>query len=592
MRIRKKKKDVSTGTSHGKLWRNDEFENDEGFAYEEITERLLTMTKNTRTTKTTIVRTMLPIDGDRSETDDPVDKKSKLPMRDSLFAHVPPYIIFHLYDKNCSSLPQEITRHLLWWHTKNFSPRMIRLTVLKSGFTMTDKSLSDWSGTWCNKITFLRKVNKLKRYQKINHFPNCHELSNKINLWMNFNKMSMKYGKKCYDYMPHSYILPKETNKLKKFMNRKSGTIWILKPANSCAGHGIRLISKYYEIPKRSSYLAQRYLCNPSLIDGYKYDLRLYVLLTSIDPLRMFIYTEGLVRVATVKYQNRLDNLYDRFMHLTNTSINKLSPTFRGNDDPNKQQGNIWSLTALWDYLRFKEHADIDTIWNKIKSIVVKSIISAESSLNKGMKELNNLSNYNNCQLFGFDVLLDVHLEPWLLEINDCPSMETETTLCMIVKGQLVRDLLNLIGFHLPPDILTRNDDLNDINDLSEDTLTCYNDYLYKTVLSNIGERKKHLFEHNNHDRVSYLNVILTKLTPDDVKVLIRHEDELSQTGRFEKIFPTCNTYEYFKYFDNVSYYNMLLDAWEHTYGNNRLQGIDRLRKLCEKKYHLIPRFV
>ncbi|XP_014600691.1 PREDICTED: tubulin polyglutamylase TTLL4-like [Polistes canadensis] len=589
MRIRKKKKkkDVSTGTSHGKLWWNDEFENDEGFEYDEVTERLLTltMTRRIHTTRTKL----LTIDGDRRsiETDQVDKKKSKLPMRDSLFANVPPYIIFHLYDKNGASLPEEITRHLLWWHTKNFSPRMIRLTVLKSGFTMTDKSMADWSGTWCNNLTYLRTANKLKRYQKINHFTNCRELTNKINLWNNFNRMAKKYGKKSYDYMPQSYILPKDNNKLKRFMDRKSAcTTWILKPGDCCAGHGIRLVSRYYEIPKRSSYLAQRYLCNPSLIDGYKYDLRLYVLLTSIDPLRMFLYTEGLVRVATVKYQNKIDNLYDRFMHLTNTSINKLNPTFRGNDDPNKQQGNIWSLTALWDYLRLKERADINLIWEKIKCIVIKSIISAEHSLITGTKKFNNLSNYNNCQLFGFDILLDVHLEPWLLEINDCPSMETETTLCGIVKGQLVCDFLNLIGFHVP-DILTAND-LNNIKDISNETLSCYNRYIYDNALSDIGKTKKHLFEDDNNDRSNYLNVILKMLTPDDVKVLIRHEDELSQTGKFEKIFPTCNTYEYFKYFDNVSYYNMLLDAWEHTYGNDRLQGIDRLRKLCEKKYHLI----
>ncbi|XP_035743508.1 uncharacterized protein LOC118451242 [Vespa mandarinia] len=574
---RKKRKDVSTGTSHGKLWSKDEFEDDEGFAYEEITERLLTTARAAK----------LPIEGDRSETDR-VDKKPKLPMRESLFAHVPPYIIFHGYDKNGASLPPEITRHLLWWHTKNFSPRMIRLTVLKSGFTMTEKSMANWSGTWCNKPAFLRTRKQLKKFQKINHFQNCQELSNKINLWRNINRMAKVYGNKSFNYMPYSYVLPTDYAKLKRFMDRKNGTVWILKPGDSCAGHGIRLVSRCFEIPRKSSYLAQRYLWNPSLINGYKYDIRLYVLLTSIDPLRIFIYTEGLVRLATVKYHNRLDTLNDRFMHLTNTSINKLSPRYRGNDDPNKQQGNMWSLTALWNYLRFRERANINNIWRKIKGIVIKSIISAENSLIQGMKDSHPPS-YNNCQLFGFDVLLDVRLEPWLLEVNDCPSMSTETPLCAIIKGQLARDFLNLVGFHVP-DIL-KPTDVETLKGYSNESQICYDRNLYDTFLSKIGEEKQRSFENNaRNNREYYLNVILRELTPEDVRVLIRHEDELAQTGRFEKIFPTCNTYEYFKYFDKLSYYNMLLDAWEHTYGNDRLRGIDREKKVMNASTNTISR--
>ncbi|KAK2582282.1 hypothetical protein KPH14_004625 [Odynerus spinipes] len=561
------KKDVSTGTSHGKLSANDEFEEseeEEELSYEEITERLLTTVRRANV----------------------VDKKRKLPMRESLFAHVPPYIIFHANDKNDASLPREITRHLLWWHTKNFSPGMIRLTVLKSGFTITGRSMANWCGTWCTRLAYQRANKKLKRFQKVNHFPNCDQLSNKIQLWKNFDRMAKRYGKKSFDYLPFAYILPGEGARLKKFMDRKSGSVWILKPADCCAGQGIRLISRSCEIPKRSPYVAQRYVCHPSLINGYKYDLRLYVLLTSIDPLRIFLYSEGLVRLATVKYQHKLDNLYDRFMHLTNTTVNKFSPRFRGNDDVNKQEGNMWSLTALWNYLRSKERADINRIWLKIKDIIIKTIISAESSIAEGVKK-STLSNYNNCQLFGFDILLDVHLEPWLLEVNECPSMNTETPLCVIVKSQLARDFLNLVGFHVP-DILTPND-RKILKGFFKTSRSCYDHRLYGPVPLNVEKQKQDIFETQSSDRESYLNIILKTLTPDDVRVLIRHEDELAQTGKFERIFPTRSTYEYFKYFDNVSYYNMLLDAWEHAYGNNdRAQGINRLKKLCDKGYHLI----
>ena len=48
--------------------------------------------------------------------------------------------------------------------------------------------------------------------------------------------------------------------------------------------------------------IVSEYIHNPLLLDGYKFDLRIYVALTSINPLRIYTYDEGLVRLATVKY--------------------------------------------------------------------------------------------------------------------------------------------------------------------------------------------------------------------------------------------------------------------------------------------------
>ena len=72
----------------------------------------------------------------------------------------------------------------------------------------------------------------------------------------------------------------------------------------------------------------------PYLIDGYKFDLRLYVLISGIAPLRMYVYKDGLARFATVKYQNpNGSNLSNLQMHLTNYAINKESKSFVQNED-------------------------------------------------------------------------------------------------------------------------------------------------------------------------------------------------------------------------------------------------------------------
>lgn len=73
----------------------------------------------------------------------------------------------------------------------------------------------------------------------------------------------------------------------------------------------------------------QRYLHKPHLIDGFKYDLRVYVLVNGINPLRVYMYKDGLCRLATEAYQPPAQsNINNLFMHLTNYAINKESENF------------------------------------------------------------------------------------------------------------------------------------------------------------------------------------------------------------------------------------------------------------------------
>lgn len=74
----------------------------------------------------------------------------------------------------------------------------------------------------------------------------------------------------------------------------------------------------------------------PFLIDGFKFDLRIYVLVNGISPLRVYVYKDGLARFATVKYQSPVpSNLNNLCMHLTNYAINKDAIGFVQNTDEN-----------------------------------------------------------------------------------------------------------------------------------------------------------------------------------------------------------------------------------------------------------------
>ena len=73
-------------------------------------------------------------------------------------------------------------------------------------------------------------------------------------------------------------------------MARETSSLWILKPAKLSCGRGIRLIGSNSHVDCLSNFVVQRYLLHPHLIGGYKYDMRLYVAVTSFDPLKVYLY--------------------------------------------------------------------------------------------------------------------------------------------------------------------------------------------------------------------------------------------------------------------------------------------------------------
>ena len=70
--------------------------------------------------------------------------------------------------------------------------------------------------------------------------------------------------------------------------------------------------------------VVQEYIERPLLIDKMKFDLRMYVLLLGIDPVRIFLFKDGLARLATIPYSKPNEgNMGNLQMHLTNYAINK-----------------------------------------------------------------------------------------------------------------------------------------------------------------------------------------------------------------------------------------------------------------------------
>jgi tubulin polyglutamylase TTLL1 len=167
---------------------------------------------------------------------------------------------------------------------------------------------------------------------------------------------------------------------------RSPKAVWIMKPTNRAQGKGIFIISKLAQIKKWSSsarwaavplkdtYLISRYVENPLLIGGKKFDLRLYVLVTSYKPLRAYRYVHGFARFCTTAYTSDVADLDNPFIHLTNVAIQKHG------EDYNAAHGGKWHVQHLRLFLEATQGLETCAkLFEQISGLIVHSLRAVQN---------------------------------------------------------------------------------------------------------------------------------------------------------------------------------------------------------------------
>ena len=114
--------------------------------------------------------------------------------------------------------------------------------------------------------------------------------------------------KASFSFHPESYCLPYDKATFHALVNNPMNekTLWIVKPNASSCGRGIKVINRdaALNLPEEKKCVVQRYISNPYLIDGKKFDLRMYVGITSFDPLTSFPISSELERFRLLASQS------------------------------------------------------------------------------------------------------------------------------------------------------------------------------------------------------------------------------------------------------------------------------------------------
>ncbi|KAJ0399930.1 hypothetical protein ATCC90586_000116 [Pythium insidiosum] len=452
-----------------------------------------------------------------------------------------------------------------------------------AGLRRTKKRWSGWHTAWAKHIP-RDKFKCLRGLQVFNHFPDPWVIGRKDRLLRTLSVYRRRHGA-AYAFFPDGFTLPDQWDAFRRATQREGESeseddrngLWILKPPAAACGRGIRVLRTKDVEPalrekrgsRRRQWVLQRYISNPLLLDGLKFDLRIYVLVTSVDPLRVYLFKEGLTRFCTTPYA--LTNLRNRFAHLTNYSVNKMNRSFVENAGAGAENvGNKWSLSALLQHLEDRQLVpDVERVQAQIKAIIIKTIIAAEAHLtplvHQFVKRAPTAGGGVKCyELFGFDMVLDDRGTPWLLEVNVSPSLMGSSPLDKRVKGLLLSDIFHLVGVPVPlsslpkgavaPEYMGTTEANGSSSSSSSSSTHSINKQLHEVVL----DPSIKAFEPQH----------LALFSPQDWDVIHQLEDEHERLGHFERIFP-CATADamaqYTPFFTCPRYSNALCAKWIET---------------------------
>ncbi|XP_058453436.1 tubulin polyglutamylase TTLL13-like isoform X1 [Malaya genurostris] len=320
-------------------------------------------------------------------------------------------------------------------------PRICR----RLGYRLVSEN-EHWNVCWTDSLVGVDFCRDMRRFQKINHFPGMFEICRKDLLARNLNRM-LKMFPTEYQIFPKTWVFPADLGEAIAYSRTHRSKTYILKPDQGSQGRGIFLTKNLKEINPRDRMICQVYVHRPLLIDGYKFDLRVYTLVTSTDPLRIFVYKEGLARFATNKYREPcITNTSNNFMHLTNYSVNKYSRCFSNDDEVGSKR-----RFATLNRILTTEGYDIAELWSNIDDVIVKTVLSAWQVLRHTYQA--SFPTHDIIQacfeILGFDILIDAKLKPHILEVNHSPSFHTDEAIDREIKEALIHDtfvMLNLNG--------------------------------------------------------------------------------------------------------------------------------------------------
>lgn len=313
---------------------------------------------------------------------------------------------------------------------------------------------SEWDTCWHTGMPDRAVFRATAPDRTVNHIPgnNCLTIKSRLDATLRAmrERATAAYGEgsalaRRTAFVPTVYSMPDDYHGLLSAAADDPDQLWMLKPKNGARGRDIRLLDDVAETPTDDRWLIQGYLHRPHLMKDRKYVLRLYVLVSSVEPLRVYVYEQGFAKLASCPYT--LEDRSNPYVHQTNPDVNAR------NTDAESPVVFI-DFTRYRAWLREQGHDD-QKLFERIDDLIALTMIGAREPMRSATARFG--ADPRGCyELIGLDCLVDEDLNPWLLECNLSPSLgvcaapEDGGVVEKQVKHQLVTDMVALVGLNEP----------------------------------------------------------------------------------------------------------------------------------------------
>lgn len=297
------------------------------------------------------------------------------------------------------------------------------------GYERSDND-SNWHLLWAHDYPFRvlhSNLSRLESHQRVNHFPGCGYITNKVDL-------STTEGR----YILPAFKLPEQRGEFLQFVKRHPEKMFVQK-SNDHRGISIKNTS---EIDfKASGSFVQEFIQRPFLVDGYKFDIGVYTVITSIDPLRVYAYkADVLFRFCPIKYYPFDPAVLDKYV-----VGDDYLPIWNVPSLKNYYTKLKFSMKDSFDAYVRSQGQDPSKVWRAVHEAIKEITLLKESYIKEAVKRFG--SGRNFFELIRFDFALDEDLNVFTMEANMSPNLSSaHYPPNQLLYEQVIYNLFSLIG--------------------------------------------------------------------------------------------------------------------------------------------------
>ncbi|OAD60411.1 Tubulin polyglutamylase TTLL4 [Eufriesea mexicana] len=369
--------------------------------------------------------------------------KVKTLLKAFLYYIVGPIILYYLffcflhYQENLIKVHQRIPKiteknPLYRIYTKNNDTGYLKhvfIVLERLGFKRTYDAFN-WDLLWAHDYPFRSlssDLSKLKAHQRINHFPGCGYITNKVDLSTT----------ECR-YMLPAFKIPEQRDKFLLYAAQHPEKTFVQK-SNDHRGISVKNVSNI-NVTETGSFV-QEFIQRPFLVDGYKFDIGVYTVITSVDPLRIYIYKgDVLFRFCPIKYYPFDSEILDKYVVGDNYLPIWNVPSLKHYYTKLK-----YSMKDSFDAYVRSQGKDPDKVWNGIREAIKEIILLKESYIIEAVKRFKNSRNF--FELIRIDFALDEYLNTYIMEANMSPNLSSaHYPPNQLLYEQVIYNLFSLVG--------------------------------------------------------------------------------------------------------------------------------------------------